>query len=281
MAVEFKTWDKQFIAGAWRTGRSERQYTNRNPFDESELVTIRLASKEDVEEAYRSAATAQVEWWDLNRYTRSAIMMKAADIVEKQREDLIEILTIETGSSHLKAETEVDMFIGDIRYYAAIPMNMTGEIRPSVIPGKENRVYRLPVGVVGVISPFKGNVVERIKSITGGGVDHAVEASGRPENTRNAIDSLQLLGVAVQVGGSKLGTEATVDLNTILFERTLSGFLMGRSVPQLYIPALIELYKKGRFPFDRLIKYYAFDEINQAFEDSAKGITIKPIITFE
>jgi acyl-CoA reductase-like NAD-dependent aldehyde dehydrogenase len=165
MTVEFKTWDKQFIAGEWRTGRSERQYTNRNPFDESELVTIRLASKEDVDEAYRSAAKAQVEWWDLNPYTRSAIMMKAADIAEKQREDLIEILTIETGSSHLKAETEVDMFIGDIRYYAAIPMNMIGEIRPSVIPGKENRVYRLPVGVVGVISPFNFPLFLSIRAI--------------------------------------------------------------------------------------------------------------------
>ncbi|WP_326998763.1 hypothetical protein [Cohnella kolymensis] len=72
-----------------------------------------------------------------------------------------------------------------------------------------------------------------------------------------------------------------MDLNTILFERTLSGFLMGRSVPQLYIPALIELYKKGRFPFDKLIKYYSFDQINQAFEDSHKGTTIKPIIRFE
>jgi aryl-alcohol dehydrogenase len=147
---------------------------------------------------------------------------------------------------------------------------------------QENRLeLAKELGATHTINAKEGNIVERIKSITGGGVDHAVEASGRPENTRNAIDSLQLLGVAVQVGGSKLGTEATVDLNTILFERTLSGFLMGRSVPQLYIPALIELYKKGRFPFDRLIKYYAFDEINQAFEDSAKGITIKPIITFE
>jgi acyl-CoA reductase-like NAD-dependent aldehyde dehydrogenase len=165
MAVDFKVWDKQFIGGEWRMGNSQRQYTNRNPFDESELVTIQLASTEDIDKAYRSAAIAQVEWWDTNPFTRSAIMTKAADIAEKWREDLIHILTTETGSSHLKAETEVDMFIGDIRYYAAIPMNMTGEIRPSVIPDKENRVYRLPVGVVGVISPFNFPLFLSIRAI--------------------------------------------------------------------------------------------------------------------
>lgn len=134
------------------------------------------------------------------------------------------------------------------------------------------------LGATHTINAKGTNVVEAIMNITGKGVNYAVEASGRPENTRHAVDSLALLGTAVQVGGSKLGTEATLDMNTILFERNLTGFLMGGSVPQLYVPMLIELYKKGRFPFDKLIKYYKFDEINQAFEDSKNGKTIKPVI---
>lgn len=111
-------------------------------------------------------------------------------------------------------------------------------------------------------------------SITGKGVKHAVETSGRPENTRLAVDCLDILGRAVQVGGAAMGTELTLDLNTFLFERNLEGFLMGESVPQTYIAMSIELYKKGKFPFDKLINYY------QAFEDSKKGITIKPVIKF-
>jgi aryl-alcohol dehydrogenase len=134
------------------------------------------------------------------------------------------------------------------------------------------------LGATHTINAKEKNVVEEIMRITGSGVNHAIEASGRPENTRHAVDSLATLGTAVQVGGSAMGTEVTLDLNTILFERNLNGFLMGESVPQTYIPMLIDLYKQGKFPFDKLITYYTFEEINQAFEDSKKGTTIKPII---
>jgi aryl-alcohol dehydrogenase len=40
----------------------------------------------------------------------------------------------------------------------------------------------------------------------------------------------------------------------------------------------VELHAQGRFPFDKLVRFYDLDEINQAAEDSEKGITIKPII---
>jgi aryl-alcohol dehydrogenase len=137
------------------------------------------------------------------------------------------------------------------------------------------------LGATHTINAKEKDVLEEIMRITGKGVKYAVEASGRPENTRLAVDSLSVLGNAVQVGGSPQGTEVTLDLNTILFERNLNGFLMGESVPQLYIPMLIELYKQGKFPFDKLITYYTLDEINQAIEDSKKGTTIKPVIKLD
>jgi aryl-alcohol dehydrogenase len=54
----------------------------------------------------------------------------------------------------------------------------------------------------------------------------------------------------------------------------------GDSVQQVFIPKLIEYYKAGRFPFDKLIRFYDFEDINQAFEDSRQGKTIKPVIRF-
>ena len=56
------------------------------------------------------------------------------------------------------------------------------------------------------------------------------------------------------------------------------GIIEGDSMPDLFIPALVELYMQGRFPFDKLVKFYTLDRINEAAEDSEKGITIKPII---
>ena len=60
--------------------------------------------------------------------------------------------------------------------------------------------------------------------------------------------------------------------------KTMMGVIEGDSVPNVFIPQLVDYFKKGQFPFDKLIKFYNFDEINEAFEDSKKGIAIKPIL---
>jgi aryl-alcohol dehydrogenase len=60
--------------------------------------------------------------------------------------------------------------------------------------------------------------------------------------------------------------------------RSIRGICEGDSVATEFIPQLIELYRQGRFPFDRLIKFYAFEDINMAIDDAAKGLTIKPVL---
>ena len=57
--------------------------------------------------------------------------------------------------------------------------------------------------------------------------------------------------------------------------------MVGDSIPQIFIPQMIELYKQGRFPFDKLIKFYPIEAINKAAEDSCKGITVKPVLQFK
>ena len=59
--------------------------------------------------------------------------------------------------------------------------------------------------------------------------------------------------------------------------RTL-GIIEGDAVPQKFIPKLIELYQAGQFPFDRLVKFYDFSEINRAIADAKRGDTIKPVL---
>jgi Zn-dependent alcohol dehydrogenase len=60
--------------------------------------------------------------------------------------------------------------------------------------------------------------------------------------------------------------------------KRILGIIEGDSVPELFIPQLIELYRQGRFPFDRLIRFYRLDQINQAAKDSEAGVTIKPVL---
>lgn len=60
--------------------------------------------------------------------------------------------------------------------------------------------------------------------------------------------------------------------------KSLRGIIEGDSVPDVFIPQLIALYRQGRFPFDKLVRFYPLDAINEALEDSKKGLTVKPII---
>jgi aryl-alcohol dehydrogenase len=75
--------------------------------------------------------------------------------------------------------------------------------------------------------------------------------------------------------------EKKVDLpwaSVLLQGQTVRGFMEGNSIPDIFIPQLIELYAQGRFPFDKFVRFYPFAEINRAVEDQRNGIAIKPIL---
>jgi aryl-alcohol dehydrogenase len=67
-------------------------------------------------------------------------------------------------------------------------------------------------------------------------------------------------------------------MNLLLNGRTLRGIIQGDSVPRLFIPKLIELHRSGRFPIDKLIRFYDLAQINEAIEDMRKGRTIKAVL---
>lgn len=152
--MAFEKWNKQFIAGQWREGKSETVATDENPYDQSVLTQIRLANQEDIDEAYRAAKEAQKEWEQVNAYQRSAVMERAAELLKERREEIVRILVEENGASQLKANIEADAALGILKEAATFPIRMQGKIMPSIIPGKENRIYHKPAGVVGIISPF-------------------------------------------------------------------------------------------------------------------------------
>ncbi|WP_409292626.1 aldehyde dehydrogenase family protein [Peribacillus sp. SCS-37] len=151
---KYAEWNKLMVGGKWREGSSLKYCTVTNPFNDEVLTELKYASKEDIHEAYQAAEEAQKSWSNSNPYERIAILEKAAQIVQDKKEELIQLLVEETGSSQLKAAVEVDCAVGDLKLASTFPMMMGADIRPSGIPGKENRVYREPVGVVGAITPW-------------------------------------------------------------------------------------------------------------------------------
>lgn len=138
------------------------------------------------------------------------------------------------------------------------------------------------LGATHVVNSREEDAVERIREITGGrGVHYALDTTGVPQVFSQMTKSLAIRGHGALVGAAKIGTEASFDIGTLLVSGiTVSMVVEGDAVPRDYIPRMIALHRAGLFPFDRLIKQYAFADINQAFADSESGATIKPVIVY-
>jgi aryl-alcohol dehydrogenase len=134
------------------------------------------------------------------------------------------------------------------------------------------------LGATDGINGGRENAVERIREITSGGADFTLECTGNPKVLAQAVDALRIPGTCGLIGAANLGDCAQLDMNTLLFGRTVRGIIEGDSVPQVFIPQLIELWRAGRFPFDRLVKFYDLADINSAIEDSESGRVLKPIV---
>ncbi|WP_313350318.1 NAD(P)-dependent alcohol dehydrogenase [Paracoccus sp. (in: a-proteobacteria)] len=137
------------------------------------------------------------------------------------------------------------------------------------------------LGATHVINPTQTDPVEAVRALTGGlGAKFALETSGNLKALRQSVDSLRIMGECGMIGAPAFGTEIGLDTWGLLLGRKVRGICEGDAVPDLFIPSLVELYKQGRFPFDKLITFYDFDQINQALEDSEKGRTIKAVLRF-
>ncbi|KPJ88045.1 MAG: alcohol dehydrogenase [Spirochaetes bacterium DG_61] len=134
------------------------------------------------------------------------------------------------------------------------------------------------LGATHTVNASEVNPVETILDITGGGAEFSLECVGNPKVLRQAVDVLPRCGVCGLLGVVPPGTEVSLDMDSLMNGRTVRGIIEGDAIPDLFIPKLIELYSKGQFPFDRLITFYPFNEINQAVEDMEKGRVIKPIL---
>lgn len=150
----FDGFDNIFLNGKWRHGSSDQAYDDTNPYTNEVLVSIPLANEGDLNEAFHAARYAQPNWCRMLPAERSKILRRAADIMEERREEIVGWLIRESGSTRIKANVEWQYAHGITLEAATFPSRIEGPIMPCDIPGKENRVYRQPVGVVGMISPW-------------------------------------------------------------------------------------------------------------------------------
>lgn len=146
--------DAVFIGGAWREGRSGKRKADHSPWTGEVLLESSLATTQDVDEAYQLAARAQPEWWALPPQERAAVLERAIELMDRRKDEIVDWIVREAGGTQAKARLEWMLARAITKEAASFPSRMNGEILPSSIPHMESRVYRNPLGVVTVISPF-------------------------------------------------------------------------------------------------------------------------------
>ncbi|WP_217575021.1 NAD(P)-dependent alcohol dehydrogenase [Streptomyces sp. GbtcB7] len=133
------------------------------------------------------------------------------------------------------------------------------------------------LGATHVVNGREADVSEEIRRITGRGVDYVLENTGHPDMLGHATASLAPMGT-VGLLNSPPGSNAPIDGSRLTLGSTVRGIIQGDAVPHTFIPKLIAMYREGTFPFDRLIRFYDFEDINEAFADAQKGLAIKPVL---
>jgi aryl-alcohol dehydrogenase len=178
------------------------------------------------------------------------------------------------------AESSIAIFgTGSVGLAAVMAARIAGAspiIAVDVNPGRLALAAEL--GATHTINGRSEDVASRIAEITDHGADYVLEITARPEMLTLALEVLGLKGTAALIGGARSGTRAAIDMNTLLSGRTLRGIVQGDAVEKLFIPKLVELHQAGRLPFDRLVTFYDFGDINQAVADMQDGKVIKPVL---
>jgi len=144
-----------YINGNWQSGSSEDVSKSINPANKEEVVGyVQVSTREDLNEAVQAAKQAQKGWKKLSGVERGNYLFKAAEILEKKLDDIAETMTREMGKTLAEARGETARGVAILRYYAGEGMRKMGDLIPSSDSGALMFSKRVPLGVVGVITPW-------------------------------------------------------------------------------------------------------------------------------
>lgn len=144
-----------FIDGEWRAASNGATAEDRNPFRTSEVIgTFPLSEPEDVDAAIAAAAAAAKGWARTPAPQRGAILMKAADAIERRVEQIAQDMTLEMGKPLRESRGEAGRGAVILRYFGSEGWRAQGELFQQTMTGGDVVTRRRPLGVVGLITPW-------------------------------------------------------------------------------------------------------------------------------
>lgn len=136
------------------------------------------------------------------------------------------------------------------------------------------------MGATLTINSKNEDVEKKVKELLPDGVDHSLDTTGNAFVIKQAVRLLRPAGECVLIGiGGKVEFDVMQDF--LAESKKVAGVVEGDSIPQKFLPKLIKYYQEGNFPFDKMIKLYDFDDINEAFDDFENNRTMKPVVVMD
>jgi aryl-alcohol dehydrogenase len=135
------------------------------------------------------------------------------------------------------------------------------------------------LGATHAVNGSEADPVAAVHDICGGPADLSLDCTGNVKVLRQAADSVGMRGTCAIIGGAPHGAEFTLDHLSTMWGKRVVGILGGGGRSNTLISGLIDLHEQGRFPFDRLVQTFPFDQINEALAASYSGEVLKPVIT--
>jgi Zn-dependent alcohol dehydrogenase len=149
---------------------------------------------------------------------------------------------------------------------------------------KESKLaFARELGASDVVDASKIDAVERLREMTGGGPDYVFDSVGGAATIRQALEAARRGGTAVVAGLHSALGEARITPGTLVLQnKSLLGSFAGSTCPRRDLPMLLELFRAGRLPVDRLItRSYRLEQLDEAFADMEAGTIARSVITFE
>ncbi|WP_338470843.1 betaine-aldehyde dehydrogenase [Niallia sp. XMNu-256] len=217
-----------YINGEWVPALSKETREIINPFNQEVITVVAEGNEEDAKLAIQAARDAfdSGEWSSTSATERGQIVAKIAELVERDKEELARMESLDTGKTVEESRWDMDDIAGVFRYYSELADKDGGEIIDSPVPNSISKVVKEPVGVCGQITPWNypllqaswklapalvtGNTLimkpSEITPLTTVKIFELMEEAGVPKGVANLV-----LGPGHTVG-EELATNVDVDL---------------------------------------------------------------------
>ncbi|MEM1261386.1 MAG: aldehyde dehydrogenase family protein [Pseudomonadota bacterium] len=152
-----------WIDGKSTAPESGQYFPILNPLDDEVLTEAAAGSTADINAAVETAHRAFTSFRKTLPKERERILCKAAELLERDRQDFLDILVDEIGSPVKKAGFEIEKGLAFLRAAAGMARQVTGKTIPSDAPGKFSMSIRSPIGVVAAITPFNVPLIKGVR----------------------------------------------------------------------------------------------------------------------